>query len=90
MTDMLLEHDNEHEQELSMYFKDLRGLLSPSNHVVRDTLRRLFRDGTTMMMLSPLEFEFLEQASTNNEEFCVIVKDREDTLCILSMSEVTW
>lgn len=92
-TDYILGHDMdavEQEDNTELFLRDLRNLLIPARGQVVPTLRRLFSDGFTMMMMPPEHFDVLEEASKADEDFCIIVKEGQETLCILCKAEAQW
>jgi hypothetical protein len=93
-TDYILGHDDmdchELEDNTESFLKDLRNLLNHRRGQVVPTLRRLFSEGFTMMMLPSEHFDVLETASRADEDFAVVVKDGSDTLCILCKAECQW
>lgn len=76
--------------DTELFLQDLRNLLNPKRGLTVSTLRRLFSEGFTMMMLPPDQFEFLETAAAEEDDFCIVVKNGKSTLCILCEKEVTW
>lgn len=80
----------ENELDIEQLLQDLRNLLNPKRGLTASTLRRLFSVGFTMMMLSPDQFEFLETAAEEEVDFCIVVKNGKDTLCILCEKEISW
>lgn len=76
--------------DVACYLMDLKGLLSSSPTQVAATVRRLFSQGFTMMLLSPVEFEYMDAANMADEDFCLVVKDNGETLCILAKNELSW
>ena len=91
--DYLLGHEDDPvdaEMNTDSFLKDLRNLLSPKQEAAITTLRRLFAEGFTMMMLPPDQFEVLELAYREGEDFCLVVKSGQDTLCILCAKELVW
>jgi len=92
-TDYLLdcgEGIGENEDDIEQFLKDLRNLLNPKRGLVPCTLRRLFSEGFTMMMLTSDQFQFLETAVDEEDEFSIVVKNGKETLCILCEKEVVW
>lgn len=79
-----------HEDNLELFIKDLRNLLNPKRGMVVTTLRRLFSEGFTMMLLAPSVFEVLEVAHAEGEEISIVVRDGKDAVCILCQAEITW
>jgi len=78
------------EDDIEQLLKDLRNLLNPKRGLVPCTLRRLFSEGFTMMMLTSDQFQFLETAVDQGDEFAVVVKNGKETLCILCEKELVW
>jgi hypothetical protein len=79
-----------HEDNLELFLRDLRTLLNPNRAQVVPTLRRLFSDGFTMMLLAPSVFEVLEVAHAEGDEISIVVRDGKDAVCILCQAEITW
>jgi hypothetical protein len=80
----------EAEDNVELFLKDLRNLLNPKRGMVVSTLRRLFSEGFTMMLLAPSVFEVLEATQAEGAEFSIVVRDGKDAVCILCQAEVTW
>lgn len=78
------------EDNVELFIKDLRNLLSPKQSLVVSTVRRLFAEGFTMMLLAPSVYEVLEVAHAEGEEFSLIVRDGKDAVCILCQAELVW
>jgi translation initiation factor 2B subunit (eIF-2B alpha/beta/delta family) len=78
------------EDNVETFIKDIRNLLSPKRDLVISTLRRLFSEGFTYMLLAREVFEVLETADAQDEDFSVIVKDGKETVCILCKAELVW
>lgn len=78
------------EDNVELFIKDLRNLLSPKQSLVVSTVRRLFSEGFTMMLLAPLVFDVLETAHAEGEEISIVVRDGKDAVCILCQGEITW
>ena len=79
-----------HEDNVILFVKDLRNLLNPNRSQAASTLRRLFSEGFTMMLLAPSVFEVLEVAHAEGEEISIVVRDGKDAVCILCQAEITW
>ena len=90
LLDCGIDNPIENEDDIEQFLKDLRNLLNPRRGLAVTTLRRLFSEGFTMMMLPPDHFEFLETAATEEVEFSIIVKNGKETLCILCEKEINW
>ena len=84
--------DNPEEQEdnIELFVKDLRNLLNPKRGLVVSTVRRLFAEGFTMMLLAPSVYEVLETAHSEGQEFSLIVRDGKEAVCILCQAELVW
>lgn len=78
------------EDNVELFVRDLRNLLNPKRGLVVTTLRRLFSEGFTMMLLAPSVFEVLEVAHAEGEEISIVVRDGKDAVCILCQAEITW
>jgi hypothetical protein len=78
------------EDNIEAFLRDLRNLLNPKRGMVVPTLRRLFSEGFTMMLLSPCVFEMLETAHAEGEEISLVVRDGKDAVCILCQAELVW
>ena len=81
---------SEMEDATEYFIVDLRNLLIRKRGQTATTLRRLFSEGFTMMMVPPEHFDVLETASKRDEDFCIVVKDGKDTICILCKHEAVW
>lgn len=80
----------EREDDIEQFLCDLRNLLNPRRGMAVTTVRRLFSEGFTMMMLPPEHFETLETAHAEGVEISVVVKNGKETLCILCEKELVW
>lgn len=80
----------ETESDIEQFLQDLRNLLNPRRGLTVTTLRRLFSEGFTMMMLNPDHFETLETSHAEGVEISVVVKNGKETLCILCEKELVW
>jgi hypothetical protein len=78
------------EDNIEAFLRDLRNLLNPKRGQVVTTLRRLFAEGFTMMLLAPLVFDVLETAHAEGDEISIVVRDGKDAVCILCQAEITW
>jgi hypothetical protein len=79
-----------YEDNIEIFIKDLHNLLNPNRGQVVPTLRRLFSEGFTMMLLAPSVFEVLEVAHAEGDEISIVVRDGKDAVCILCQAEITW
>lgn len=69
--------------------KDLYGILNKSFR--RQTLRRMFSEGYTMMMVPSKKFNLLDDAATGLRDFTVSVFDENCKLIlVLTTDEVSW
>lgn len=78
------------EDNVELFVRDLRNLLNPKRGLVVNTLRRLFSEGFTMMLLAPSVFEALEVAQSEGEEISLVVRDGKEAVCILCQAELVW
>ena len=78
------------EDNVELFVKDLRNLLHSKRGQVVATVRRLFSEGFTMMLLAPSVYEVLETAHSQGEEFSLIVRDGKEVVCILCQAELVW
>ena len=78
------------EDNIEAFLRDLRNLLNPKRGQVVSTVRRLFSEGFTMMLLAPSVFEVLETAHAEGVEISIVVRDGKDAVCILCQAEITW
>lgn len=78
------------EDSIETFLGDLRNLLNPKRGLVVSTVRRLFSEGFTMMLLAPSVFEVLEVAHAEGQEISIVVRDGKDAVCILCQAEITW
>ncbi len=78
------------EDNIEVFLRDLRNLLNPKRGWVDSTLRRLFSEGFTMMLLAPETFEVLEVAHAEGDEISIVVRDGKDAVCILCQAEINW
>jgi hypothetical protein len=88
--DCATDRAEDHEDDLELFIKDLRNLLNPNRGQVVTTVRRLFSEGFTMMLLAPLVFDVLETAHAEGDEISIVVRDGKDAVCILCQAEITW
>jgi hypothetical protein len=84
------ENPKDHEDNVELFLKDIRNLMCPNRGLVVNTLRRLFSDGFTMMLLAPAILEQLEFAIASQEEISLIVRDGKEVTCILCQAELSW
>lgn len=91
MIDIALDNDPEGmEDTAGSLARDLRNLFSAKRSNVVGTLRLMFSQGFTMMLLGPDQFDFLDAAERDEEDFCVQVTDEGETLCLICKSELSW
>lgn len=88
--DCAMDDPEAQEDNVEVFLKDIRNLLSPNRNLVLSTVRRLFVEGYTVMLLSPAVVDVLETAHSQGEEFSVLVKDGKKTVCILCEAELVW
>jgi hypothetical protein len=68
---------------------DLAGLLTTS--LQRLTIRRMFSEGYTMMMVPPDKFKLLDDASSASKDFTIsIFDDNAKLILVLTTDEVSW
>ena len=69
--------------------KDISGLLSAT--LQRSTLRRMFAEGYTMMMVPAAKFKLLDDASSASRDFTISIYDTNSKLIsVLTTDEVSW
>lgn len=69
--------------------KDITGLLTPS--IQRATIRRMFSEGYTMMMIPTKKFDIIDDASANSNDFTIsIFNDDSKLILVLTTDEVAW
>ena len=92
MIDFIGDHEDvlQIEDDTECFLRDLRNLMNPKRQMAATTLRRLFSDGYSMMLLPATEFDFLETAYNDGDEFSIVIKDGQETLCILCKNEIHW
>jgi hypothetical protein len=88
--DCALDNPEEQEDNVEIFLKDLRNLLSPNRSLVVTTIRRLFFDGFTMMLLNSSAFNALEVAFAEGNEFSIVIRSGKEAVCILCQAEITW
>jgi hypothetical protein len=81
---------DEREDAVDIFLRDLRNLMTGRRGAPVPTLRRLFSEGFTMMLLPVDQFDILDAANMADEDFCLVVKDGLETLCILAKNELSW
>ena len=69
--------------------KDISGLLS--SYLRRQTLRRMFSDGQTMMMIPSAKFDLIDNALSAKRDFTITIYDGNSKLIsVLTTDEVSW
>ena len=86
----VVDDEDEHSDVRETYFRDLRGLTSSRIRDVASTIRRLFDGGFTSYLVTGIDFELLESNKQNDEEYSIVIKKNEETVCILCQNEVCW
>lgn len=84
------EDTNDHAYHLDIYINNLRKLVSMKVYQVATVLRDMFADAYTTSLLTPDQFKELETADRNGEDFAIVVRDKNETICILCKNEISW
>lgn len=97
MADFLYDYSNdsgvtsvEVNDSVNAFTSDLKTLLTGPEDRVTTLLRKLFKEGHTGMLVGHCQFEDLETAYTNDEDFCLQIKKGKETFCILCKQELAW
>lgn len=71
------------------FYKNIEGLLNPSLN--RETIRRMFINGFTYMMMPSDKFHMIDDATAGKRDFTISVySDNEKLILVLTTDEVTW
>jgi signal-transduction protein with cAMP-binding, CBS, and nucleotidyltransferase domain len=77
--------------DLERLAEDLKGMLTNHQNTAHLTFKRLFKNGSTMMIVPIDDFQELERWSTSNEEFqIVIVREDGTAIGVVQSVDVMW